>query len=244
MVFKSTLLPFSLFFLFGNLAFTQTNSQNKIYETYDNIVGLDNTGLFNGTEFTDLFLNTDGTYRYFNGYDYAKGAVTYNGQYYVDVFLKYDLLEDNLLTRSDDNLSIFNVKLIPEFVESFSIFNYNFVRITDTNLEIPGNGYFEAAYIGKKLNLFIKHTKKKKDKPLKNGVQYKFSDNNFYVLKIDRDYTVINSERELRKLLPEKEEEIHSFYKSYKALYKSDPESFMTKLVKYLDGLETEKNQQ
>jgi len=243
MVFKRTLLPFTLFLLLGTVAFSQTNSQNKIYETYDNIVGLDNTGLYNGTEFTDLFLNTDGTYRYFNSYDYTKGSVTYNGQYYINVSLKYDLLEDNLLTRSDDNLSIFNVKLIPEFIESYSIYNHNFVRLTDTNLGLSANGFFETVYLGNDFDLYIKHTKRKKDKPLKSGIQYKFSEYNFYVLKNSGNYTIVSSERELRKLLPEKEEEIRSFYKSYKALYKSDPDSFMTKLVKYLDGLETEKNQ-
>lgn len=244
MVYKKTLLSFSLFLLFGIGAFSQINSQDKIYETYDDIVGLDNTGLFNGTEFTDLFLNTDGTYRYFNGFDYAKGSVTYNGQYYVNVFLKYDLLDDNLLTRSDDNLSIFNVKLIPEFVESFSIYNRNFIRLADTNLGLAANGYFEAAYIGNNLDLYIKHTKKKKDKPLKSGIQYKFSEADFYVLKNSDNYTVISSERELRKLLPQKQEEIRNFYKTYKILYKSNPDSFMIKLVKYLDGLEIEKIQQ
>ncbi|MEH6765292.1 MAG: hypothetical protein V7655_12385 [Aequorivita antarctica] len=244
MVYKRTLLPFSLFLLIGFVAFSQTTSQSKIYETYDNIVGLDNTGLYNGTEFNDLFLNTDGTYRYFNGYDYAQGSTTYNGQYYVNVFLKYDLLEDNLLTHSNDNLSIFNVILIPEFVESFSIFNHNFVRLANTNLGLPGNGYFEAAYIGNEHDLYIKHTKRKKDKPLKSGVQYKFSEDNFYVLKNKGKYIIISSERELRKLLPEKEEEIRNFYKSYKALYKSDTDSFMIKLVKYLDGSKSEEFKQ
>ncbi|NGX84051.1 hypothetical protein [Aequorivita sp. KMM 9714] len=33
----------------------QTVAESKIYETYGNIVGVENTGLFNGTEFTDLF---------------------------------------------------------------------------------------------------------------------------------------------------------------------------------------------
>ncbi|MCB0464807.1 MAG: hypothetical protein KDC78_03895 [Aequorivita sp.] len=244
MVFKRTLLSFSLFFLIGNGAFSQNNSQNKIYETYDNIVGLDNTGLYNGTEFTDLFLNTDGTYRYFNGYDYTKGSVVYNGQYYVNVFLKYDLLEDNLLTHSDDNLSIFNVKLIPQFVESFSIYNHNFVRLTGLNLGLPGNGYFEVAYLGNNLELYIKHTKKKIDKPLKSEIQYKFTDDNLYVLKNNGNYTIISSERALRKLLPKKKEEIHNFYKSYKTIYKSAPESFMTKLIMHLDCFENEKNQQ
>lgn len=236
MVFKRILPPFSLVLFIGIGAFSQNNSQNKIYETYDNIVGLDNTGLYNGTEFTDLFLNTDGTYRYFNSFDYVKGSVTYNGQYYVNVFLKYDLLDDNLLTRSDDNLSIFNVNLIPEFVASFSIYNHNFIRLSNTNLGLSGNGYLEAAYIGNELELYIKHTKKKKEKPLKSGIQYKFSAADFYVLKSNGNYSIINSEKGLVKLLPEKKEQISNFYKSNKALYKSNPDGFMTKLIQYLDG--------
>lgn len=244
MIFIRHLLTFSLFLTFGVGAFSQANSQDKIYETYDAIVSLDNTGLYNGTEFTDLFLNTDGTYRYYNGFDYSKGSVIYNGQYYVNVLLKYDLLEDNLLTRSDDNLSIFNVKLIPEFVESFSIYNRKFVRLAQTNLGIASNGFFEEVYLGNDLNLYIKHGKKKKDKALKSGIQYKFSENNFYVLKSNGIYSVISSAKDLEKILPEKEDEIRQFYKSYKTLYKSNPDSFMTKLVKYLDGPEAEKNQQ
>ena len=240
---KSTLLSSLLAFI-GFGAFSQTNSENNIYETYDKIVGLDNTGLYNGTEFTDAFLNTDGSYRYFKGFDYSKGSVIYNGQKYVNVSLKYDLLEDNLLVRSDDNLSIFNVKLIPEFVNSFSIYNNNFVRLTGTNLNISGSGFFESAYIGNDLSLYIKHTKKKKDKALKSGIQYKFSEVNFYVLKTNGKYHLVNSEKDIEKILPEKKEEIRSFSKSYNALYKSNRDSYMAKLVKYLDGATENKNQQ
>ena len=235
---------FFLFFMLLNLvAFSQSRLPNKIYETYDEIVGLDNTGLYNGTEFTDLFLNTDGTYRYYNSYDYTRGSVTYNGQYYVNVLLKYDLLEDNLLTRSDDNLSIFNVKLIPEFVASFSIHNHNFVRLTDLDLNISGNGFFEVAYLGNDLELYIKHTKRKKDKALNSGVQYRFSTDNFYLLKRNGTYSFINSSKDLREILPEKNQEIRDFYKSYKALYKSNPDVFMAKLVQYLDSADTKKTQ-
>lgn len=207
-----------------------------MFETYDLLVGRDNTGLYNGTEFTDLFLNTNGTYRYFNGFDYLKGSVTYNGQYYVQVSLKYDLLEDNLLIRSDGNLSIFNIKLIPEFVDSFSIYNSNFVRLQDTNLGLSGNGYFEEVYLGKDLNLYKKYTKRKKDKAKKEGVQFSFSEDNVLVLKNSEKYIIINSVNDVIKLLPNKEEQISQFYKNYKSLYKSNPEIFMTRLIKFLDG--------
>ncbi|MDN3723669.1 hypothetical protein QRD02_04695 [Aequorivita sp. SDUM287046] len=244
MLFIRTVLPLIPLFFFGTATFSQNKSHDKIYKTYDKIVGLENTGLFNGTEFTDLFLNTDGSYRYFNGFDYVMGSVTYQGQYYVDVLLKYDLLEDNLLTVSDDNLSIFNVKLIPEFVESFSVHNHNFVRLSTINLGFSGNGFYEIAYLGNTYKLYIKRTKKIKDNALKSGVQYSFSPNDSYILNKDGSHSVIKSERDLRKLLPENEDEINSFYKTYKVLYKSDPDAFMIKLVKFLDGLETEKHQQ
>ena len=62
-----TFQPFLFCSLFPLATFSQANLPDKIYETYDKIVGLDNTGLYNGTEFTDLFLNTDGTFRYYQG---------------------------------------------------------------------------------------------------------------------------------------------------------------------------------
>lgn len=198
---------------------------------------MDNTGLYNGTEFNDLFLNTDGTYRYFMGFDYSKGSITYNAQYYVNVSLKYDLLEDNLLARSDDNLSIFNIKLIPEFVESFSIYNLNFVRLNDTNLGLNGNGYFEVSYLGKNLELYIKHVKRKKDRTNRGAIEYKFSEDNFYLLKQAGKYSVIRSVKDIRKVLPEKEDQIREFYKTYRLLYNADRGVFMTRLVTHLDGL-------
>ncbi len=244
MLSKRLKFTFPLFAFIGLGAFSQDNSQNKIYETYDKIVGLDNTGLYNGTEFTDPFLNTDGSFRYFNGFDYTKGSLKYNGQYYTNVSLKYDLLDDNLLVRSDDNLSIFNVKLIPEFLSEFSIYNKHFIRLTATNLSLSGNGFFEKAYPGKDLSLYIKHTKKKKDKPLKSGIQYSFKEANFYVLQNEGVYYLVDSSKDIEKILPLQKEHIRNFHKTYKSLSKTDFDTYMTKLVKYLDGLNEQINQQ
>lgn len=237
MILKRLNLVFFPLLFISCFSHSQNGSKDRIFETYDALVGRDNTGLYNGTEFTDLFLNTDGTYRYFKGFDYSKGSITYNGQYYVNVSLKYDLLEDNLLARSDDNLSIFNINLIPEFVESFSIYSRDFVRLTDINLEISGNGYFEEAYLGNNLKLYIKHIKRKKDKAIGGAVQYKFKEDNIYMLKTAENYYIVNSVRDIRKTLPEKEEQIRQYYKTYRSLYKSNREMFMRKLVKHLDGL-------
>jgi len=211
----------------------QTTSQDIIYKTYDQMVGLDNTDLFNGTEFTDLFLNTNGTFRYLDGFDYAKGSIVYMDQYYVDVLLKYDAFEDNLLTKSNDNLSIFDVKLIPEFVSEFTLHHRHFVRMTD----FGNNEFFELAFEGNTIDLYIKHKKKKREKALKSGVQYSFKPINFYLFKYEGEYIKIESINDLRRELPDVKDQIKDFHHTYKTLYKEDRDGFMTKLAGYLDKL-------
>ncbi len=237
MIIRKITLILSAVFFSSCFTFAQSLAENKIYEAYDDMVGLDNTGLYNGTEFKDVYLNTDDSYRFFEEYNFTKGNIFYNGQFYSNVLLKYDVYEDNIITHSDDNLSIFNVTLVPEFVSSFSLYGRNFVRLTDTGLNLDGNNFFEIAYKGTDINLYIKHIKKKKDKALKSGIQYSFSDDNFYLLKTENEYYIVNSVKDIRNAIPQNDNQIRDFYKTYKSLYKSNLDRFMLNLVKYLDGL-------
>ncbi len=206
-----------------------------IYNTYDNLVSLENTDLFNGTEFTDLFLNTDGTYRYLKEFDYSKGSVVYMGQYHVDVLLKYDLLEDNLLTRSNDNLSIFNTRLISDFVSEFNLHNLHFVK-----LDVFGKSeFFEMAHQGKTISLFIKHQKKQRSKALSSGIQYSFKSENYYLVNHNETYTQVSSKRDFRREFPSLKTEIDEFFKRFQALYKQDKDEFIRKLIAYLDTFQS-----
>lgn len=226
----------SLVIILFSTGFTQAQATYKveIYTTFDQIIGLDNTGLFNGTEFTDPFLSTDGSYRYLGGFDYTKGSVVYNDQYYTDVLLKYDLLEDNLLTKSNDNLSIFEVKLISEFVSEFKLHKRHFVR-----LNISGkNEFFELGFNGNTIDLFIKHQKKKRSRVVKSQVQYSFKPVTLYLLKCKENYSQITSKRDLYQEFPELKTQIKDFYHRFKLLYKQDRDAFMKNLVAYLDPLQ------
>ena len=232
----SFLLVPSLILVFG-FSMAQNGSAPHVFQQYDQLVSLENTGLYNGTEFNDIFLNTDGTYRYFKRFDYNRGSVVYSGQFYPNIPLKYDLLEDNLLTHSDDNLSIFVVKLIPEFIDSFTVHNREFVRLTNVDKAFVGNGFFEKVFIGNKVKLYTKHVKKKRDKALQSGIQYRFSDANFFLIAYKNQYFIANSAKDVWKNIPELKDQIRKFSKTYKQLYKTDKQAFMTKLIGYLDSL-------
>lgn len=234
---RPAFLSLSLFVFVFHFSVAQNQQSKEVFRQFDQLVGLENTGLYNGTEFNDPFLNTDGTYRYFKGFDYNKGWLVYSGQVYDKIPLKYDVLDDNLLTHSEDNLGIFVVRLIPEFIDSFSVYNVEFVRLPDAVRVGGGNGFFEKAFMGNRFHLFIKHTKKKREKALKSGLQYRFTDVNFFLIKYESRYFVANSAKDVWKNMPEYSEQIRNFTKTYRQLYKTDRQVFMTKLIGYLDGL-------
>ncbi|SDE71784.1 hypothetical protein [Ulvibacter litoralis] len=216
--------------------YAQQNSNLKIYESYDALVGLENTGLFNGSEFKDLYVNTDKTYRYLDQFNFFKGDIVYKNQLYPNVLLRYDLLEDELITKSDDNLGLFNVKLHAESVSEFVINSRHFIQIPDTNLDLKGNHFFEVGYEGATYSMYEKHSKKKREKAVGSALQYSFASYNYFLLHYNDTYYIIHSIKDLRKAIPKKEKEIRSYYKSYQALYKSNPAMFMSNIIKYLDG--------
>lgn len=234
-------LYFILILFISTFVLVQAQTQEKelIYRTFDKITGVENLGLYDGPEFTDPYLNTNGTFRYLNGFDFVVGSVNYRNQFYVDVPLKYDILEDNLITTSSGALNIFKVKLIPDFVSDFVINNQHFLRLN----QIGPKGFFEEAYNGKNLKLYIKHQKFKRDRVLKTGVQYGFKAQNSYFFEYGGSYMEVGSMRDIRKAFPSEADSIKDFYRSHKNIYKTNRDLFMTKLATYLDSLQiTEKS--
>jgi len=234
-------LYFILIFFNSTFVLVQAQTQDRelIYRTFDKITGVENLGLYDGPEFTDPYLNTNGTFRYLNGFDFVTGSVNYRNQFYVDVPLKYDVLEDNLITTSSGALNIFNVKLIAEFVSEFVINNHRFVRLN----HIKNQGFIEEAFNGNNLKLYIKHEKFKRERALKTGVQYSFKSQNSYFFEYGGNYTQVSSIRDLRKAFPGAGDSITDFHRIHKNIYKNNRDLFMIKLATYLDSLQlTEKS--
>ena len=224
-------------FLNTLVLFSQSAKDNAVHEIYDALVNRENTALYNGPEFTDQFLNSwDESHIYLNTSAFTYNSLVYNNQLYSNVPLKYDLLGDNIVIRSDDYLSIFEIKLIPENISRFTANNRDFIRLTDAPPNLDGHGFFEIASIGNTLSLYIKHVKKKKRETINNVLQYSLIEDNYYLLLYNDVYHIIGSVKDFKKVVPERYKEIRNFQKDYRLLYKTDRNDFMIKLIKYLDG--------
>ncbi|MCP4976014.1 MAG: hypothetical protein GY931_07610 [Maribacter sp.] len=228
----------STFLCLGMISYAQSVSviDNIIHNVYDGLVSLENTGLYNGPEFRDEYLDAwDNSHIYLNSSAIMGGTVVYNNQFYTNVLMKYDILEDNLIIRSNDKLNHFQIKLISENISQFKIHNKNFIRVMDENLNMEGNGFLEAALQGEKVSLYIKHVKKRKRQTVDNVLQYRFYQDNYYVVQYNGKYHIIHSIKDLKEVIPDKYKEIRNFQKQNKTLYRNNLDRFMTVLVKFLD---------
>lgn len=214
--------------------FSQTISLNEIYKAYDSLIGLENAGFYNGPEFKDEYINSSGDSRYFNQNVFAQSAIEYKGQFYTNVLLEYDIFTDNVITRSDDYIGNFIVRLIPEYIFRFNLNGHNFVRLTDSDMDIGGNGFYEIVSVGNPFKLFIKHIRKKKERTLDLTVQNSFENHNYYLIQNKDSYFIINSINDFKKVVPDRYKEVQKFRKDYKSIFKVDMDGFMIKLIDYL----------
>jgi hypothetical protein len=231
-------ISLSIFLCLGLVSYAQSVSvmNNIVHHVYDGLVSSENTGLYNGPEFKDQFLDSwDNSHMYLDSSVFMNGTLVYNNQLYTGVPLKYDIYEDNVIIRSNDHLSSFQVELTTENISGFTVHNRDFTKLTGTGSELEGNGFFEVAILGKGASLYIKHVKKRKRETIDNILQYSFLKDNHYVFLYNDAYHIIYDLKDFKQVLPDTYKQIRDFKKQNKRLYKTNPDSFMIALVKYLD---------
>lgn len=103
------LLFCSLGLLHGACA--QKFSDVALYRALDQKIGQKNLGLNNGTIHSNPYRLENKTFRYLLN-DYAKGTLFYDGQWYPEVWLKYDLLQDVVIVKLDGEFNKTGINLI------------------------------------------------------------------------------------------------------------------------------------
>lgn len=225
-----------VFFLHGAFVFSQSTIHQRTYEVFDEIVGLENTNFFNGPQFKDDYPKAIGDSRYFKQNVFALREIEYDGELFSDVPLEYDIFTDNVITRSNDYMSNFIVQLIPSYISRFTINGHHFVKLDDSKFSSDGNGFYEVTSLGKSFELYIKHLRNKRELTVDFGIQHSFTSQNYYLVQYDGGYHRINSIKGFKGIIPDRYKEVQNFRKDYKSMYKSDRNSFMIKLVEYLNG--------
>jgi len=219
-------------------SYSQNNPEISLYTKFDSIVGRENLGLNNGTIHSNLYRVVSKNHRYFIKDEFSIGQLSYDNQIYLNVNLKYDLLEDQLVFKHKNQSDNLSINLNRAKVNFFIIKNKKFININlDTSLESKTlNGFFEENYIGNEISLYIKHFKERKEINQSDGVYSDYIDRTFFLLKYKKKYYSVETKKDFKKILPKYTQIINDYYNMNSKLENIDKLQFMEGLVRYINN--------
>ena len=190
-----------------------------------------NSSIYNGIEHIGYSSSIEGM-AYLNTIDWQKGTIVYRDQPYTGVFLKYDLVKDEVILRHFNGFT--GVILFTPRISSFTMDDLRFVNLPDLNGK--GGGVYQQILVGA-LSLYAKHTKKIDEILLPGRVERKIVEKNtFYIMKDGILYTVRN-EKDVMNLVKDKKNEVRSRLKGSGLKYRKTPGAFLTTVISYYNQL-------
>ncbi len=217
----------------------QDSSEREYYNWFDSQVGVENTGLFNGTRYRELYRIRDGKHKFFQSPEFLTGNLLYDGQPYYDIPMKYDLFEDELIIELQAASGKSILKLLKDEVEGFEIDGHKFRHLRDTKVYRSADdidGFYEVLSETSSILLLKKHLKLRKKVLEDKMVLNEFREDDSYYIHYEGLYHPVRNKNDLIKAFPESKKEINDFYSGSKFLLKTDPDLFMKRILERIDS--------
>lgn len=216
--------------------YCQVKSEALLYNWFDDAVGKENLGINNGTLNVNTYHPFYKSDSYYVSDLFDTGDLSYDGQFYYAVKLKYDIYKDILLLKPNgQNLE---VVLNKEKVNSFTFHGKKFSNLNYSKIAQPDfvNGFFEIIISNEKFSFYIKHHKDIKEIIKDITLYNEFNENNEFVLNYKNTFFKIDSKKDIIKLFPEYKKKINEYYSLHNKTEKLNHTQFMENLMLYINN--------
>ena len=236
---KSCIALMLMSFLFtANALLAQDQALSSYYNWFDAVIGVENTGLFDGIQYNERYRTINEKHKFFAAPKFLVGSLIYDNQPYYTVDMKYDLYEDQVLVRLDnpDGGDII-LQLIKSKVKEFTLEGSKFVNL-DYGLDDPENllGFHEVLFSKNELIFYKQNKKSKKDRLDKKIVYSEFNDDSNYKLFYNNEFYPIKNKRNLIKLFPELKKAINAYHNTNSILLETNPDAYMVQLLRSIQS--------
>lgn len=234
---KSRDLTTMILLLMVNIIEAQSLSDVQLIDWIDIRLGRENLAIENGVLFKNYDKTINDNDRFFIA-GFEGNSVFYDNQRYNNVFLNYDMLNDNIIIKPLGKNDRRIIELLTEKVSMFEISNKTFINLGYNNGRLPSfiKGFYEIKLRESRMTLFIKHIKFKKELFL-NGLAYDdFTAVDVYIIKFKDTYYQIGSRRDLINIWPTLEKKINQLFDENANLSKNNFVEFMTKIVSNINS--------
>lgn len=225
------------------LCISQSESEvETYYNLFDSSIKYENRDIFNGSEYVDVYpellskVKTNN--KFYESYNFVTGYISYDGQPYFNLEMKYDLLND-LVILEFVNKKVNLLSLNSELIDEFRILEAKFVKLDNNQVlnSYYGNGFFKELFKGEFFALYIKYRKDGTQNLSEKKVRYVFKEHQFYFVQLNNKFYRLTSKKDILKSFPSQQKEIRLFYRENPVLRKNNKEMFFTNLFEKLDRL-------
>ena len=207
------------------------------YNSFDNIIGKNNTGVFKGIQYFEKFQVKNENHKFFKHRFFIWGAVVYNNQPYFEIALKYDVYGDELLIKNSKILDAPIIQLDKKNITGFELNGHIFKNVTfNINQDKGVTGFFEILLENDAISIFKKH-KKKISRIIEKEVYYEFKDQFQYYIRYNDTYYMLKKVSFLTTIFTEYKTQLKNSFKRHENLRKVDSDNYLKSIIVDLNTL-------
>lgn len=200
------------------------------YNWFDAMIGVENTGLFRGVEYVEVYRTINDEHKFFESPLFREGSIVYGGEPYFNVPMKYDLNEDQVLVNLDSKYGFSVFKLIQDQISDFTLDDHHFVRVNYKDKSGSNISGFEEILVSNPFFTFFKKYRKTPQERHRNQrVYYEFISKDRYSLIYQDVYYVVENQNDIKKIFPGVKKEINAY--SNKQLKKYDFDKYLKSVL-------------
>ena len=185
--------------------------------------------LYNGYEYIRNGIPAKG-FPFFDSAALQTGTLTYDGIFYQDLPLEYDVVSDQVVIADYTAKSL--ISLISQKVAHFSIGPHPFRYINAEKTTLPKTGFYEELYAAGPAALLARHEKKLVFSSNREE-QAKYYSDDTYFLELDGKFYRVDGEDALLDVLKDKKDVLKKYIRDNKIRFRRNLEKALIQTTAY-----------
>ena len=210
----------TLFLSFCSLGNAQ-NSQDDVYQTFDYLIGIENSGIFKGTVNLPYPNLSPENHPFYQTVDYQQMNIVYKQQTYSNISGRYDLIRNSLEILPQKQTNLPSITLAPELLQGFTIDGTVFEKhLLPKSEEVS---FFEVLLSNAQFKLLQKHEKQGKERIRnRNQIYVQYVETTELFIKTQDQMYPIKGKKDVFKVFPEAKEQLSQYFKESRKGKKGD----------------------
>lgn len=173
---------------------------------------------------------------YFPSEDWLTGTVFYDGEFFTDVPLMYDLNKDALIAEHHSSGN--PLELVWDKLQHFTLGGHHFEKIENDSVgnSLPKTGFYDILYNGE-TRLVAHRQKFLKKEIVSQEIIIKYDERNRYFLFRDGTFFPVKTKSSVLKLLADKKPELRRFLKQHRDAFLRERELMLKSVAEHYDTL-------